>query len=102
MTGTPGPRRTAIFFSALGFSDHRIGIFMTLTLLGDVLLGTLLTLVADRVGRRRVLLAGSGLMVFSGVAFALAENFWALLFAAIVGVISISGGDFGPFRSIEE
>ena len=75
---------------------------MTLTLLGDVLLGTLLTLVADRVGRRRVLLAGSGLMVSSGVAFALAENFWILLFAAIVGVISISGGDFGPFRSIEE
>ena len=75
---------------------------MTLTLLGDVLLGTLLTLVADRVGRRRVLLAGSALMVLSGVTFALVDNFWLLLLAAVVGVVSITGGDFGPFRSIEE
>lgn len=75
---------------------------MTLTLLGDVLLGTALTLVADRVGRRKVLLAGSFLMVLSGVIFAVFENFWILLLAAVLGVISVTGGDFGPFRSIEE
>lgn len=75
---------------------------MTLTLLGDVLLGTYLTLIADRVGRRKVLLAGSFLMVLSGVVFAVCEEFWILLLAAIFGVISVTGGDFGPFRSIEE
>lgn len=75
---------------------------MTLTLLGDVFLGTFLTLVADKLGRRKVLLAGSFLMVLSGVIFAVFDNFWILLFAAIVGVISVTGGDFGPFRSIEE
>ena len=93
---------TAIFFSALDFSDHRIGLFMTLTLLGDLFLGTFLTLIADRVGRRKVLMGGSVLMMFSGLAFALFENFWILLIAAVFGVISITGGDFGPFRSIEE
>ncbi|KAK9782054.1 putative Major facilitator superfamily domain-containing protein [Seiridium cardinale] len=92
----------AIFFSALDFSDHQIGLFMTLTLLGDVFLGTFLTLVADKLGRRKVLLAGSFLMVLSGVVFAVFENFFILLLAAIVGVISVTGGDFGPFRSIEE
>lgn len=92
----------AIFFSALGISDHQIGLFMTLTLLGDVVLGTFLTLVADRIGRRKVLIGGSLLMVLSGIIFAVFENFWILLLAAIVGVISITGGDFGPFRSIEE
>ena len=75
---------------------------MTLTLVGDVFLGTVLTLIADRVGRRRVLLAGSFLMVVTGTVFALFENFWILLLAAIVGVVSVTGGDFGPFRSIEE
>lgn len=75
---------------------------MTLTLFGDVFLGTFLTLVADKLGRRKVLLAGSFLMVLSGVIFAVFENFWILLLAAIVGVISVTGGDFGPFRSIEE
>ncbi|KAI3328480.1 major facilitator superfamily domain-containing protein [Ustulina deusta] len=92
----------AIFFSALGVSDSHIGLFMTLTLVGDVFLGTLLSLVADRIGRRRVLMAGSVLMVTSGVIFAFFENFWILLLGAIVGVISVTGGDFGPFRSIEE
>jgi predicted MFS family arabinose efflux permease len=75
---------------------------MTLTLFGDLLLGTFLTLIADRVGRRNVLLGGSVLMMFSGMIFAISENYWLLLFAAVVGVISVTGGDFGPFRSIEE
>lgn len=75
---------------------------MTLTLLGDVFLGTYLTLIADRVGRRNVLLGGSVLMALSGVIFAIFESFWILLLAAIVGVLSVTGGDFGPFRSIEE
>lgn len=85
----------AVFFSALKFSDSHIGLFFSLTLLGDVLLSVLLTLVADRVGRRRILFAGSFLMVLSGVVFARAENFWILLFAAVVGVISATGSDFG-------
>ena len=42
------------------------------------------------------------MMILSGIVFAVFENFWILLFAAIFGVISVTGGDFGPFRSIEE
>jgi MFS family permease len=92
----------ALFFSALEFSDFYIGLFMTLTLLGDMLLSLFLTLVADRVGRRRILLLGSFLMVIAGAAFAIFENFWILLTAAVLGVISATGSDFGPFRAIEE
>ena len=92
----------ALFFAALKFSDEQIGLFMTLTLAGDVLLSLFLSLIADRVGRRRILLAGSILMAVSGVVFAMSENFWLLLFAAVVGVVSTTGGDFGPFRAIEE
>jgi predicted MFS family arabinose efflux permease len=72
---------------------------MTLTLLGDVFLGTGLTLVADRLGRRKVLLAGSFLMVLSGVIFAVFENFWVLLLAAVLGVISVTGGDLVRFEA---
>jgi MFS family permease len=92
----------ALFFSALEFTDVQIGLFMSLTLIGDVLLSTLLTIVADGLGRRRVLFAGSALMVFSGSIFALFDNFWVLLFAAVVGVISPTGGEIGPFRAVEE
>ncbi|KAJ3544985.1 hypothetical protein NM208_g2749 [Fusarium decemcellulare] len=92
----------ALFFSELGFSDFRIGLFMSLTLLGDVVLGLVVTLMADGLGRRRVLFAGGLLMAISGAVFSYFENFWILLFAAVVGVVSASGSDFGPFRAIEE
>lgn len=58
---------------------------MTLTLLGDVFLGIVLTMIADRVGHRKILFAGSGLMVLSGLLFSYFESFWILLLAAIVG-----------------
>ncbi|KND88112.1 putative membrane protein [Tolypocladium ophioglossoides CBS 100239] len=92
----------ALFMSSLDFSDVRIGLFMTMTLAGDVVLSLLVALVADRLGRRRILFAGGLLMVLSGAAFNVFENYWILLFAAVVGVVSATGGDFGPFRSVEE
>ncbi|KAH8178536.1 major facilitator superfamily protein [Sarocladium implicatum] len=92
----------ALFFAELDFTDVQIGMFMTLTLVGDVALSFIMSLMADGLGRRRVLLAGGLLMTMSGVVFALFENFWILLLAAVIGVISASGSDFGPFRAIEE
>jgi predicted MFS family arabinose efflux permease len=92
----------ALFFASLKFPDSRIGIFMTLTLLGDVLLSLLLTLVADKLGRRRILFGGSIMMACSGIVFALSENFWILLIAAVFGIISVTGADCGPFRAVEE
>lgn len=92
----------ALFFANLKFTDYQIGLFMSLTLVGDVGLGLVLTMIADRAGRRLILFSGSILMILSGAVFALFENFWLLLFGAVIGVISITGSDFGPFRSIEE
>lgn len=92
----------ALFFAALQFSEARIGLFMTFTLLGDVALSLLLTLVADAAGRRRILLLGCVCMAVAGVVFATASNYWVLLFAAVIGVISVSGNEIGPFRAVEE
>lgn len=92
----------ALYFSALGHSDPQIGLFMTLTLVGDVLISLALTIVADSLGRRRILLLGSALMAVSGVVFAWTSAYPILLIAAIVGVISPSGNEIGPFRAVEE
>lgn len=92
----------ALFFASLKFPDTRIGVFMTLTLLGDVMLSLLLTLVADKLGRRKILFGGSIMMACSGVVFALSESFWVLLIAAVFGIISVTGADCGPFRAVEE
>jgi MFS family permease len=92
----------ALYFQELGFSDEQIGLFMTLTLLGDVFISLLLTLVADYVGRRTILLFGAFAMAASGAVFATTSNYIALLMAAIIGVISPSGNEIGPFRAVEE
>jgi predicted MFS family arabinose efflux permease len=78
----------ALYLSSLGTSDARIGLFMTLTLLGDVVISFLLTLVADGLGRRRILILGAALMSASGVMFVVTGNYWVLVAASIFGVIS--------------
>lgn len=76
------------YLSALDISKSNIGLFMTLTLIGGTILSFILTIFADGVGRRAILLLGAFLMTFSGVVFALVGNYWVLLAAAVVGVIS--------------
>ncbi|MCJ1393102.1 hypothetical protein MMC18_005974 [Xylographa bjoerkii] len=90
------------YLSALGISKSQIGLFMTLTLVGDVFISLVLTIFADALGRKAVLAVGALLMTGSGIVFALSGNYWVLLAAAIFGVISPGGNEVGPFRAIEE
>lgn len=90
------------FFNVHGYPDDRTGFFMSCTLIGDVIISYFLTMNADRIGRRLVLCVGALLMVASGIVFALSNNFYILLAAAVFGVISPSGADIGPFKAVEE
>jgi hypothetical protein len=76
------------FLRELGVSTTRVGLFMTLTLAGDIIISFILALFADGVGRRFVLALGAVLMTASGIVFATSSNYWILLAAAILGVIS--------------
>ncbi|KAK5309042.1 hypothetical protein LTR70_010655, partial [Exophiala xenobiotica] len=76
------------YLTNLGISDARVGLFMILTLLGDVVISLCLTLITDKAGRRKVLAAGAGMMAMSGVVFALSSNYWVLVLASVVGIIS--------------
>lgn len=77
-----------LFLAELGASDKKIGLFMTLTLTGDVVLSMLLSMIADRLGRRMILAIGAVALIGSGLVFGLCSNFWVLLAGAIFGVIS--------------
>ncbi|KID83390.1 MFS transporter [Metarhizium guizhouense ARSEF 977] len=90
------------YLESLGHDRAQSGLFMTLTLAGDIVISFFLTLAADSIGRRATLAAGAVLMALSGAAFALFRNYWVLLAAAVLGVISPSGNEIGPFRAVEE
>ena len=91
-----------LYLSAVGLSDTQIGLVLSLTLFGDALISLPITIVADRLGRRRMLLIGAGLMIFAGVVFALTNNIALLIITAIIGTISPSGNEVGPFLAIEQ
>ncbi|KAL8714510.1 MAG: hypothetical protein Q9225_006546 [Loekoesia sp. 1 TL-2023] len=92
----------ALYLSSVHVSDARIGLFMSMTLWGDVIISFALTLFADGLGRRRTLMLGSALMTASGTVFAFSGHYWILVAASILGVISPSGNEIGPFKAIEE
>ena len=90
------------YLVGLGLTTSQTGLLLTLTLAGDIVISLYLTTRADRIGRRRMLIAGAILMAGAGLAFALTRNFLFLLIAGTIGVISPSGNEVGPFLSIEQ
>jgi MFS family permease len=92
----------ALYLAQAGLSAAQIGLLLTLTLIGDAAISLWITTNADRIGRRRMLVVGAGLMLFAGILFALTHHFVVLLIAATIGVISPSGYEVGPFLAIEQ
>jgi len=91
-----------LYLDQAGFGTAQIGLLLTLTLLGDTLISLWITTQADRIGRKRMLLAGAGLMLFAGILFAVTRSYVLLVVAATIGVISPSGNEVGPFLAIEQ
>jgi MFS family permease len=91
-----------LYLAELGFEERRIGLLLTLTLAGDAVISLAIAAIADRVGRRRMLIAGAALMILAGLAFLLTRSYALLTLAAIVGTISPSGAEVGPFLAIEQ
>lgn len=91
-----------LYLAEVGLDAHRIGLLLTLTLIGDVVISLYLTTRADAIGRRRTLLGGALLMVAAAVVFASTRDFVLLVLAATIGVISPSGNEVGPFLAVEQ
>jgi MFS family permease len=87
---------------AIGVTEAAVGLLLSATLVGDTAVSLALTTRADRIGRRRTLVLGAVLMAAAGLVFAFTEQWWLLLIAGTIGVISPSGHEVGPFLSIEQ
>ncbi len=92
----------ALYLVQAGLNEKQVGLLFTLTLAGDAGISLWLTTSADRFGRKRTLFVGALLMLGAGVLFILTRNVLILMAAAIVGVISPSGNEIGPFLSVEQ
>src|SRR5687767_7770813 len=92
----------ALYLVETGLGEKEIGLLFSLTLAGDAGISLWLTTRADLFGRKRTLILGALLMLGAGIVFILTDNIVILMAAAIIGVISPSGNEIGPFLSVEQ
>ena len=109
-----------LYLTRIGFSLIESGTMLTAILCGDLVLTLWLSTRADNFGRRATLMVASLLKILvsastltqraylftcrlqAGATFAFSRNFYVLIAAGVVGVISTSGGEIGPFMAIEQ
>lgn len=89
------------YLAARGLGAESIGVILTAALAGGTLMTIAATVLADRIGRRRALMVQSACMALGAAGFALAPHPILLVAAAVLGGISPSGRELGPFLAIE-
>lgn len=93
----------ALFLKEDGYNERYIGLLMSLMFFGDLVTSFLLSLVADKLGRKFTYVFSSLLMAVTGTCFIyFHQNYTFIFLVSFVGIISPHGGEVGPFRSVEE
>ena len=92
----------AIYLKTLGFNDFLIGAVLSATLINSILFTLLASFYSDRLGRRRILIVYGALMSIAGAIFLATEDYSALVAAALIGTINVTGSETGAFLSLEQ
>jgi MFS family permease len=92
----------AIYLKLIGFDDILIGIILSVTLINSIIFTLFTSFYADRIGRRKTLILYTAMMSISGVIFFVTENPLALIIAALLGTLNITGSETSAFLSIEQ
>ena len=92
----------AIYLSLLGFNEILIGVVLTATLVNGIIFNLVSSVYADRIGRKKFLILYAVLMIVSAAIFFATDNYAALIVAALIGTINVTGSEVGAFLSIEQ
>ena len=92
----------AIYLKLIGFDEILIGFILSATLVNSIIFNLFSSFFADRIGRKKVLIIYASLMAFSGCVFLITENYFALIIAAFIGTINVTGSETGAFLSLEQ
>jgi MFS family permease len=91
------------YLKNIGLNEKEIGYLLTTVVIGDLILSFSLALISDSIGRRNVLFLSSFLMTITGVIlFLFPKNLYVVAAVLFLGIVTHSGGEVGPFRSIEQ
>jgi MFS family permease len=91
-----------VYLAQLGFSPFAIGVVLTMTVLSSAVYTLVISFVADRIGRRRTLVFFALTDFVAGTLLLISTDWWAPVFAGIVGNMTVGAGEVGPFVSLEQ
>ena len=111
-----------LYLLASGYTALFVGIVIAITIFASVIFNVLVTLFVGRVGERKFLIALALVMALSGVLFAWNPDLLifrsaaqigplfldigkvspVIIIAALLGAISVTGTETGPFQSMEQ
>lgn len=96
-----------VYLARLGFSATRVGVVFTAGAVGSIILTASVGLLADRVGRKPLLITLGILTSLAALGFAFTRAFPVLLVAAAMGTIGRGGGAgssgaYGPYYPAEQ
>lgn len=89
------------YLGTLGYGYFFQGLALAAILGGNALSNVAVTYLDAAVGRRRLLLVFSALMAVSGMALVVSTSAAVIFAACLIGNISSTGTEAGPFQSIE-
>lgn len=90
-----------VYLTTLGLDAAQIGLAATLALLGSAGFTLAIGWLGSRIGDRSTLLAASCLMVGTGIAFAAASDYAAILLVSLFGTLNPSSGNASLFVPAE-
>jgi len=91
-----------VYLSRAGFSATEIGVVVTAGLAASALGTLVVSLCADRLGRRRTLIGLSLLSALGGLGFVLTSRFSGFLLLSFIGMVNGMGTDRGPAFSLDQ
>jgi MFS family permease len=92
----------SIYLALLGFNGVQVGLILSTSLINGILFNVIASYYADKLGRKNLLIIYSLLMFSSGIIFFVTNNYIALIVAAFVGTINVTGSETSAFLSIEQ
>lgn len=94
-----------IYLTTIGYSPVVVGSILTASTLSAAILMLSAPILADRYGRKAVLVFFGITLIFSNLAYYFTTNFYVLLLAAITGLLGGGGGHgggVGPYSPIQQ
>ena len=90
-----------VYLTLLDFSVVQAGLVFSAIMAGSALSNMLASWKGDTIGRKRMFIAMSVLMVAGGVAFSISSDFIALMLIGVFAVTTSGGGDRTAFISLD-